>query len=137
MSQPKPAPVVQVAVASMIAVITGGIYMAAQLPRRPPLGVGATMLGIGGGLTLVAVLLLARLRPFAWGAFFTVARWALLAYLVITGLPASVFILDGTKGAVLAVMSLMLIVFAVDVPMVIGFTVARYQPAEGTGASLP
>jgi hypothetical protein len=41
-----------------------------------------------------------------------------------------VFVKDGTRGGVLVVLSLSLLVFAVHVPLLIGFTVARYQPVE-------
>jgi lipopolysaccharide export LptBFGC system permease protein LptF len=81
----------------------------------------------GGALTIVAVVLLSRVRPFAWATFFLVARWALLAYVVIAGLLGFVFIYDHTRGSTLAVLLLTLVVFALDVPMVIAFTVARYQ----------
>jgi hypothetical protein len=40
---------------------------------------------------------------------------------------AYVFIYDHTRGATLAVLMSTLAVFAVDVPMVIAFTVARYD----------
>jgi hypothetical protein len=38
-----------------------------------------------------------------------------------------VFIHDGTRGGILVVLTLSLAVFAVHVPLLIGFTVARYQ----------
>jgi hypothetical protein len=42
-----------------------------------------------------------------------------------------VFVLDHTRGAVLVVLSLMLVVFAVDIPVVLAFSVARYQEPPG------
>ena len=39
-----------------------------------------------------------------------------------------VFVKDGTRGGVLAILTCSLVVFAVHVPLLIGFTVARYQP---------
>jgi hypothetical protein len=41
-----------------------------------------------------------------------------------------VFVLDGTRGSTLVVMTVMLAIFAVDVPVLLAFSVARYQPAE-------
>lgn len=38
-----------------------------------------------------------------------------------------VFVLDGTRGASLLVMTFMLVVFALDVPALLAFSVARYQ----------
>jgi hypothetical protein len=43
-----------------------------------------------------------------------VTRWALLAYLVIAGMLEYVFVLDHTRGRVLLVLTLMLVLFAVD-----------------------
>jgi hypothetical protein len=39
-----------------------------------------------------------------------------------------VFVNDGTRGGQLVVLSLSLVVYAVHVPLLIGFTVARFQP---------
>jgi hypothetical protein len=119
-------PVTELTVASVALMLSGGVYLAAHLPTLPPLGPAVGLLAGGGALTLVAMGLLARVRPFAWRTFFLVVRWALVAYLVIAGLLALVFIYDHTRGATLAVLVLTLVVFALDVPMVIAFTVARY-----------
>ncbi len=119
-------PVAELTVASVALMVSGGVYLAAHLPTLPPLGPAVGLLASGGVLTLVALGLLARIRPFAWRTFFLVVRWALLAYTVIAGLLALVFIYDHTRGATLAVLLLTLVVFAVDVPMVVAFTVARY-----------
>ena len=54
-------------------------------------------------------------------------RGALLAYCVIAAMLEFVFIHDGTRGRVLLVLTLSLVVFAAHVPLLIGFTVARYQ----------
>ena len=77
---------------------------------------------------------LSRVREFAWRTFFTVGGWVLLAYAVIAGMLEFVFVLDQTRGAVLLVLSLMLLVFAVDIPIVLAFSVARHQdPADSPG----
>ncbi|MDA8311102.1 MAG: hypothetical protein M0Z46_10925 [Actinomycetota bacterium] len=125
-------PIAELVVGSLALMLTGGVYLAAHLPHPPPLAPAVALLAAGAVLTVVAVVLLARIRPFAWRTFLAVARWALLAYAVIAGLLAYVFVDDGTRGATLAVLVLTLAVFAVDVPAVIAFTVARYdEPVPG------
>jgi hypothetical protein len=74
----------------------------------------------------VAVVLLARIPDFAWDTFFLVAKWSLLGYIVIAGMIEYAFIHDDTPGSTLAAMSAMLALFAIDVPMLLGFSVARY-----------
>ena len=130
-------PVAEVAVASMVLVITGGIYMAAHLPARPPLGWAEVLAGLGGAAVLAEVAMLARLRDFSWRSFFLVARWALVAYVVIAGLLEFIFVFDGTKGASLVLMTFMLAIFAVDVPVILAFSVARYQDPVGGDAARP
>ena len=122
-------PVAEMAVASMVLVLVGGVYLAAHLPKHPPLAVPTALLLAGAVLTLADVAMLSRIRPFAWKSFFLVLRWALLAYLVIGGLLEFVFVFDHTAGATLVVLTATLVVFAVDVPTILAFTVARYQDA--------
>lgn len=124
-------PVAELAVGSLALMLAGGVYLAAHLPRHPPLGPVVGLLVAGAVLTSVALVLLSRLRPFAWRTFFLVARWALAAYAVITGVGVFIFVYDHTSGSTLVVLVLSLIVFAIDVPTVIAFTVARYERAEG------
>jgi hypothetical protein len=121
-------PVAELAVLSMALVIAGGIYMAAHLPGRPPLGLAEVLLVVSAAPVLANMALLARLRDFAWPSFWLVTKWSLVAYLVITGILEYIFVFDGTRGSTLAVMSCMLAVFAVNVPLLLGFSVARYQP---------
>ena len=73
------------------------------------------------------VLSLARVKGFAWNEFLAVARWALLAYVVTAGLIEFVFLRDHLSGGALVVLSLSLVVYAIHVPTLIGFTVARYS----------
>ncbi len=125
-------PVAELVVASLALMLAGGVYLAAHLPHPPPLAPAVALLAAGAALTVAAAVLLARIRPFAWRTFVAVARWALLAYAVIAGLLAYVFVHDGTRGATLVVLVLTLVVFAADVPAVIAFTVARYdEPVPG------
>lgn len=50
-----------------------------------------------------------------------------MAYAVIAGLLGFVFIYDHTRGSTLAVLISTLVVFALDVPAIIAFTVARFE----------
>ena len=120
-------PVTELVVTSLALMLSGGVVMAAHLPGRPSLAVPSGLLAGGACLTAVALALMSRARPFAWKVFYLVVRWALLAYLVIAGLLVFVFVYDGTSGATLAVLVATLAVFAVDVPTVMAFTVARYH----------
>jgi hypothetical protein len=120
-------PVAEVCVASMMLVIAGGIWMAAHLPAKPPLAPAVVLVAISGALVVVNAGLLLRLRDFAWRSFTLVAKWAFVAYLVIAGMLEYVFVLDGTRGASLVLMTCMLAIFAVDVPALLAFSVARYQ----------
>jgi hypothetical protein len=78
-------------------------------------------------MVLASVFLLSRLRDFAWDRFFTVFRWALLAYVISAAMIGLAFVRDHTRGAPLALVALMLVIFAADVPLIIAFTVARYS----------
>ncbi|MGC8627946.1 MAG: hypothetical protein ACP5VR_10450 [Acidimicrobiales bacterium] len=120
-------PVTELLVASLALVLSGGVVMAAHLPGRPSLGLPTGLLAAGAVMAAVALVLLSRARPFAWGVFFLVVRWALLAYMVIAGVLMFVFIYDRTSGATLAVLVATLVVFALDVPTVMAFTVARFH----------
>jgi hypothetical protein len=120
-------PIPFVCVASMALVLVSGIYLAAYLPRRAPLGPAVVLVAAAGAVLLLAVALVLRLRQFAWSTFFVVVKWASLAYLVIAGILEYVFVYDGTRGTMLILVTLSLVVFAVDIPVLLGFSVARFQ----------
>jgi hypothetical protein len=130
-SSPPLPPVHELSVASMGLVIVGGILMAAHLPGRPPLGAPIAFLVAACALLAASLFSLSRARPFDWRTFRVVGSWTLLAYLVIAGMLEYVFVFDHTRGAALLVLSLMLLVFAVDIPIVLAFSVARYQHPNG------
>ena len=69
----------------------------------------------------------ARIEDFAWPRFFQVAKWGLLAYALIAGMIEFAFVFDHTRGAQLVVMTAMLALFMLNVPVLIAFTVARYE----------
>jgi hypothetical protein len=120
-------PVAELTITSLAVVVVGGILMASYVPRRPPLGVPAALAGIGAALVLLSIFLLLRLRDFAWDRFFVVLRWALLAYVISAAMIGFAFVRDHTRGAPLALVLVMLVIFAADVPLIIAFTAARYS----------
>lgn len=120
-------PVAELGTACLVLVVAGGILMASYAPRRPPLGLPVALLIASGILLLANIVMLARTRGLAWDKFFLVGRWTLLAYVVAAGLIEYAFARNHTRGGPLLVVTLMLVVFAVDVPLIISFTVARYQ----------
>ena len=127
MSEQKLPPVTELGVVSMALIVAGGISMASKLPGHVPLTLPILLLGASALVMGANVVALSRVRGFNWPAFFAVARWALLAYCVIAAILEFVFVNDGTRGGVLVVLTLSLLVYAVHVPMLIGFTVARYR----------
>ena len=130
-------PVAPVAVATMVLIVIGGIDVAAYLPRRAPLGMAIALVVAAGALLVANLAMVSRLRPFAWRAFFLVGGCALLAYVVIAGMLEYVFVLDHTPGSLLALLTAMLVMFAIDIPLLFGFSVARYQPPSPGGEEGP
>jgi hypothetical protein len=120
-------PVTEIGAASMIAIAAGVIYNASYLPKQAPLGVAVGLVVVAAALQLVNAFLLFRIRDFAWERFFQVGRWALLAYAVIGGMIEYAFVFDRTRGTPLLVLTLMLVLFMLNVPVLIAFTVARFQ----------
>jgi hypothetical protein len=110
-----------------VLIVIGGIYMASYAPRPAPLGLPIALACASGALLAVNIVLLARTKGFAWDKFFLVGKWALVSYLIAAGLIEFAFAKDHVRGGPLAVISAMLVLFAVTVPLIISFTVARYQ----------
>jgi hypothetical protein len=125
-------PVTQLAMASLALIVAGGIYLSSHIPNHVPLGPAVALLAASTVLLVVNAAMLARVRDFAWPRFFQVAKWSLLAYVVIAGMIEYVFVRNHLSGGPLVVLTLSVAVFAVHVPMLVGFTVARYYP-RGAG----
>jgi membrane-bound acyltransferase YfiQ involved in biofilm formation len=124
-------PIQQIAIAVLVLIVIGGIYTAAHLPRHVPQAPTITLLALAAVLLGVNFVLLSRIEHFAWNAFRLVAGWVLVAYIVIAGMLEYVFVYDDTRGTQLLILTLMLLVFAVNIPLLLGFSVARFQdPAE-------
>ncbi|MCC6223294.1 MAG: hypothetical protein IT201_07345 [Thermoleophilia bacterium] len=114
-------------VAALALLFSGGIYLASYLPHQPSLAPAIGLLAGAFVLVLWSVIALTRTPGFAWRTFGVVARWVLLAYVVISGMFVYMFLRNGTRGEPLVVMILMLVVFALAVTLLIAFTVARYD----------
>ena len=131
MSERRLPPVTQLGMASLALIVAGGIYLSSHIPQHVPLGPAIGLLAASAVLLVTNVTLLARVRSFPWDRFFQVARWSLLAYIVIAGMIEYTFLRNHLRGGPLVVLTLSLVVFAVHVPMLIGFTVGRfYEPDE-------
>lgn len=129
MSERRLPPVTQVGMVSLALIVAGGIYLSAHLPRHVPLAPAIALLGVSALLLAGNLFSLTRVAGFPWQRMFEIARWALLAYLLIAGMIEYAFLRDHVSGGALVVLTLSLAVFAVHVPVLIGFTVARYQEA--------
>lgn len=119
-------PVTQLGMLSLALVLAGGIYLSAHLPRHVALAPAVALVCASALVLALNLALLARVPGFAWPRFFAVARWTLLAYTLVAGMIEYVFLRDHTSGGPLIVLTLSLALFAVLVPLLISFTVARY-----------
>jgi hypothetical protein len=120
-------PVTQLGMVSLALIVAAGIYLSAHLPEHVSLAPAIVLLGASVLLLAANLASLARVDGFAWARFFEIAKWALLAYAIIAGMIEYVFLRNHTSGGALVVMTLSLLVFAVNVPVLVGFTVARYD----------
>ena len=123
-------PIQPIAVATIVLIVSGGIYTAAHLPLHVPQGPPIALLAAAVVLLATNVVLLSRIEPFAWRIFRVVTAWVFAAYVVIAGMLEYVFVYDHTRGTQLLILTAMLAVFAVDIPLLLGFSVARYQDPD-------
>jgi membrane protein YdbS with pleckstrin-like domain len=130
MSEHRLPPVTEIGMLSLALIVAGGIYLSAHLPQHVPLGPAVILLVLSVCLLLLNLASLFRIDGFPWDRFFTVAKWSLLAYAVIAGLILYAFLQDHISGGPLIVLTLSLVVFAVHVPMLVGFTVARFDDTD-------
>jgi hypothetical protein len=120
-------PVTAIAMTSLALIVAGGIYLSAHLPQSVPLGPAVALLVLSAALLAGNLVVLLRVPDFNRETFFGVAKWALLAYAITAGMIEYAFLRNGLSGGPLVVLTLSLVVYAVHVPMLIGFTVARYD----------
>ncbi|MCZ2108438.1 MAG: hypothetical protein LC118_02510 [Dehalococcoidia bacterium] len=124
---PKLPPVMELGVASLICTLAAGVIVSARVPKTDIPWPAIVLLVLSAALLVAAGVLMARLREFAWRSFFQIWKWAMLAYIVIAGMIEFVFIHDETPGSILTMLTLLLIAFAITVPSLLAFSVARFQ----------
>lgn len=127
MTERKFPPFTEIGMLSLALIVIGGIYLSSHIPQHVPLGLPIALLIASTALVAINMALLARVRGFAWDRFFQVGKWALLAYLVTAGLIEYAFLRNHLRGGPLVILTLSLLVYAVQVPAMIAFTVARYD----------
>jgi hypothetical protein len=127
MTEQRLPPVTAIGMTSLALIVAGGIYLAAHIPQHVPLVPAVVLLALSAALLVTNLVLLLRVPGFARERFLQVAKWALLAYAITAGMILYAFLRDGLSGGTLVVLTLSLVVYAVHVPMLIGFTVARYD----------
>jgi hypothetical protein len=126
-------PFTELAMGSLALIVAGGIYLSSHLPRHVPLGPAVALLVASGVLFAANMASLARVHDFPWRRFLEVARWALLAYFFVAGLIEYAFLRNHLSGGPLVVLTLSLVLFALHVPALIGFTVARFHTPYDAG----
>jgi hypothetical protein len=122
-------PVTELGMLSLALIVAGGIYLASNLTGDISLAPAVVLLVLSACLVVVNLVLIARVPDFNRERFVGVGRWALLAYAITAGLIEYAFLRNGVAGGALVVLTLSLVVYAVHVPMLIAFTVARYADA--------
>ena len=125
-------PVMPIAIATLVLVVAGGVFVASQYGRPAKLVVPTILAAVAVLLLIVNVVLVLRIKEFARPVFFRVLGWALLAYAVISGILEFVFIYDSTPARLLTLFTVMLVLFAIDVPLMLAYSVARWQPPDAT-----
>ncbi|HEY3833575.1 MAG TPA: hypothetical protein VGO03_14860 [Acidimicrobiia bacterium] len=120
-------PVVGVSMASLALAVTGGVILAAQAQSRPSVALPMVLEVVAVALELVAIVMMVSIRPFAWFRFNQVFAVALVAYVIQAGMIEWAFAKNHTPASPLIALTLGIVVFATIVPVMIAFTVARYQ----------
>ncbi len=120
-------PVTAIGMTSLALILIGGIYLASHLPNEVPLTPAVILLVLSAVLLVGNLFALSRAEDFNWSRFFEVGKWALLAYGITAGLIEYAFLRNGLSGGPLVVLTLSIVIYAVHVPVLIAFTVARYD----------
>ncbi len=123
-------PVTQIGMGSLALIVAAGIYLSSHLPQHVSLAPAVVLVVLSALLLAANLIALARVKDFPWNRFADIAKWALLAYVVVAGMIEYSFVRNHVSGGPLIVLTLALIIFAVHVPTLIGFTVARFYEAE-------
>jgi hypothetical protein len=127
----KSSPIITCITGTVISCVLAAGIIIAHFPGPAPLWGSIMWICIAAGLTVASAVLIIRRRPFARGVFFTVAKWVFLYMLVLTGVGEYVVVFDGTRGEPLVIITIVLVLFLVNVPMLWGFSVARHERTVG------
>jgi hypothetical protein len=127
MTEQRLPPVTQLGMASLALIVAGGLYLASHIPGDVPLAPAVVLLALSALLLAANLIAVLRVRGFNRRRFFSVAKWALLAYAINAGLIEYAFVRNHLSGGPLIVLTLSLAIFAIHVPTLIAFTVARYD----------
>jgi hypothetical protein len=133
--EPRMPPVIETGVVALALAISGVIYLTASLPNVPPIAPAIGLLAAAALTVAFNVVVLARTRGFAWRRFFLVFQWTLVGYGLIAGLLMFVFIHNDLPTRQLALLAATLAIGAVDIPMILSFSVARFAEPEGRAES--
>lgn len=120
-------PVVACIVGTIISCILAAGIIIAHVPEPAPMWGSIMWVCIAAVLTVATVVLILRKKPFARKRFFTVAKWVFLYILVLSGMGEYVMAFDGMRGETLVVMTVILLLFLVNIPMLWGFSVVRHE----------
>jgi hypothetical protein len=126
-TQRKYPPFTELGMFALALIVAGGIYLSSNIPQHVALGPAIGLLIASALVLIVNLTLLRRVDDFAWPRFFQVAKWALLAYLFTAAMIEYAFLRNHLKGGALVILTLSLLVYAVQVPTLIAFTVARWE----------
>jgi hypothetical protein len=130
MTEERYPPITELGMLSLGLIVAGGIYLSSHIPQHVPLAPAVALLVASTLVLIVNYVLLRRVPHFAWDRFFQVARWALLAYAFTAGMIEYAFVRNHLSGGPLVILTLSLVVYALQVPTLIGFTVARYDTSD-------
>lgn len=114
---------------SLACSMVGGIWLGSHASPKAEhsLTLPTVLLIAGAVLLAVGVLMVTRVKGFAWSTWVSVAKWALLAYVIESSLILYAFIHNQVRGSTLGVVIGLIALFAIDVPFLIATTVARYD----------
>ncbi len=120
-------PVVGVSMVALACAVVAGVILAALVFQHTSLVVPTIFVVAALVLEATAIGMMVSIRPFAWDRFRLVFGWAFVAYAIQGGMIEWAFAKNHTPAGPLTVLTLGIVVFSTIVPVMIGFTVARYQ----------
>ncbi len=132
-AEPQLPPVIEAGVLSLALAVSGVIYLTSSLPGEPPVAPALGLLSASALVVVLSVVALVRARGFAWRQFFVVYQWTLLGYGLVAGSLMFVFIHNDLPTRMLSLLIATLAVGAVDIPLILSFSVAQFADPEDEG----